>query len=104
MYEGLRFWAKGTAGPDELRVQMLTSELSEPEAGGECELPDCSDHYGARVVLTPAWKEYVVLFDELEQEGWGSEAPLNLEHALNFEFKVDAGAMFDVWVDQISFY
>jgi hypothetical protein len=101
--DGVSFWAKGTAGADNvIQFQVAIPATHEIEVGGDC-VERCNDHPSKKVALAPEWKQYVVRFSELAQAGFGAPAKYDgVMMALNWvsvsgpsvDFSVDEVALF----------
>jgi hypothetical protein len=107
--KGIRFWLKGKITTDQMggqlfRVQLSTLDTEPVMQGGTC-TGTCNDHYGLNVGVIPAaWTEIEVPFDGLSQQGFGTKEPLDLAHATSLDFITYQGTVYDVWIDQITFY
>ena len=101
--DGISFWAKGTAGSDnKFQFQVAIPQTHAVANGGDC-VAKCFDHPSKQLVLTPAWTQYVVPFNQLAQAGWGTPASYSgVIMALNW-VSVDAASV-DFWVDEIALY
>jgi len=108
--EGITFWARiGDTSTNQVRF-ALSDANSEP-AGGVCtEDGDpgtgCFDTFGVVVSsLDTTWKRYKIPFRGLTQRDFGlpTEA-LDAATLYNMGFNFAPGAIFDFWVDDISFY
>ncbi|HEY1536095.1 MAG TPA: hypothetical protein VGF76_18875 [Polyangiaceae bacterium] len=99
-YSGVSFWAKGRGG-DHIRFQVAVPATDGQPGRGDC-LAECNDHPGESLVLTNAWKQYTVHWDELHQEGWGARG--NFAGIANSLLWINDGAVdsFDFEVDQVS--
>jgi hypothetical protein len=100
LFAGVRFRAKG---PGTLRVALGTPETEPADAGGTC-TSGCYDLYGKVVYLTDRWDDYLVRWDRLEQQGWGTEARFSPARIVSLQFAVKpADLPADFWVDDIAF-
>jgi len=98
-YTGIVLMAKGN-GPVRASVQI---EATTPEGeGGTC-VSDC-DLHGMLLNLTEQWQQFVLPFDQLNQEGWGTPAAWDAMTTTGLQFRVNANVDFDFWVDEIGFY
>jgi hypothetical protein len=101
--DGISFWARGTAGADNMiQFQVAIPATHEVEVGGDCVMK-CNDHPSKKVTLTPDWRQYTVKFTELTQAGFGTPAKYDgVMMALNWvsisgpavDFSVDEVALF----------
>jgi endoglucanase len=103
-YKGVSFWAKkGPEGGD--RVRFRVPDISTDEAGGICR--DCSNDFGADIILSDMWQRYVLTWRKLKQQpGWGTPRPHGVKPAKLFglQWQVNQrGASFDFWVDDVEF-
>ena len=99
-FAGVRFRAKG---PGTVRVAFPVPETQPVDAGGTCKAR-CYDVHGKLVVLTNRWDDYLVRWDHLEQQGWGTEARFEASRINGFQLAVrpqDLPA--DFWIDDVSF-
>jgi endoglucanase len=104
-YKGISFWAKrGDVGAYR-KVRVKMPDINTDPDGGKC--TNCYNDFGLDIKLDTEWQQYVVPFDRLKQEsGWGSPRPSGMAagetFAIQFQVK-EAGAKYDVWVDEIKF-
>jgi hypothetical protein len=108
--QGVEFWARiGDTSTNQVRFAIGDSN-SEP-AGGVCQEDGaigetCYDSFGVYLTaLDVTWRRYRIPFSGLVQRDFGYPAQgvaLNALYTITFSF--DAGAIFDFWVDDISFY
>jgi hypothetical protein len=112
-YKGISFWAKlgstdmctPASACHILRFNVSTRD-TDPRAG-VCSF--CEDHFGTWLTLSASWQKFVVMFDDLRQEGWGVPGPsegttFDSSRTYEVQFVVQpAGKPFDYWVDQVSF-
>src|SRR5262245_10290657 len=101
--DGISFWAKGTAGTDNvIQFQVAIPATHEVEVGGDC-VAGCNDHFSKKVTLTSEWKEYTVRFSELTQAGFGAPAKYDgVMMALNWVFI--SGPSVDFSVDEVALF
>lgn len=104
-YEGVSFFARRSADSVGTLRLKVPDASTDPE-GGVCS--ECFNDFGADVELTEQWQQYVFPFEQLGQmPGWGVPRPGSIDASkiYGLQFQVtSAGASFDVWVDDISFY
>jgi Leucine-rich repeat (LRR) protein len=98
-YQGVRFWARGSAAGGHLRFRVSTASTTASEFGGTCpssnESVEC--YAGPTAVLVPLgpdWQEYTVSFEKLDHVE-------ERDRLTNIQFM--AGGDFDFWVDDVSF-
>ena len=102
---GITFWMKNNVP---VSVNFLIPDTVVQAAGGNCVTsatdPNCNSHFSFQITAPNAdWAHYFVPFKALVQQ-YGGTATWNPQQLLGFQFLVGAGAAFDVWVDDISFY
>ena len=106
-YTGIIFWARSAAGSVDMRLRVVTADVTpDTSPGGEC-ATNCDDVFGDYITLTTQWQEFTVEFaaPPLEQQGWGYEPPaFDPTGALAIQLQADAGIAFDIWLDDIRFY
>jgi Carbohydrate binding domain (family 11) len=109
--QGITFWARiGDTSTDQVRLN-ITDKYSNDQ-GGVCDknVPSgptaCYDHFGTSLTkLGTAWHQYVVPFAFLAQQGFGPVRPgLDTTSIYSIDFNFPTGRVFDLWIDDISFY
>jgi hypothetical protein len=100
---GISFWAKGTAGSDNMiEVQVALPATHAVANGGDC-TEKCFDHPSKTIVLTPEYKQYTAAWSELAQAGFGAPAKFDgIIMAINWVSL--AGPNVDFWIDEIALY
>jgi hypothetical protein len=98
-FTGIVLMAKGNG---QVRAAVQISATIPPEEGGTCTL-DCDPH-GKVLLLSDEWQQFTLPFDQLNQEGWGTEASWDATAVVGVQFKVGKDVDFDFWVDEIGFY
>ena len=98
-FTGIVLRAKGVT---QIRASVQLVATIPPEEGGTCEM-DCDPH-GKVLLLTDEWQEFLLPFDTLTQEGWGTPAAWDASTLVGLQFKTGANATFDFWIDEIGFY
>jgi hypothetical protein len=100
---GISFWAKGTAGADNvIQIQVAIPATHAVANGGDC-TKDCFDHPSKKVTLTADWKQYTAAWSELTQAGFGAPAKFEgIMMAINWVSLGGPGV--DFWVDEVAFY
>ncbi len=101
---GVTFWMKSNSP---VSVDFPTSETVPTTQAGQCAADaagtSCNNHFSFRITApAPGWSRYEVPFNALG--GGGGSAKWNPQHLIGINFRVTAGAAFDVWVDDIAFY
>jgi hypothetical protein len=101
--DGVSFWAKGTAGGDNVvQFQVAIPATHGVQFGGDC-VAQCNDHPSKKVTLTHDWKQYTVAFADLAQAGFGAAAKYNgVMMALNWVSL--SGPAVDFWIDEVALY
>lgn len=104
-YTGITFWAKGTGS---LIVVGQMASTEQTKYGGTCTLgTTCSgDSYAYGLLSSTTWKQISVPFTSLKG---GTVTPFDPTSTWSFEFQYYsatslAGAAFDLWIDDLSFY
>ncbi len=104
-FEGISFWAKGTAGADNaLQFQAVVPETAPTKDGGDCPMiadkpgPDCYLHPSKMLTLTADWKQYTIKFADLKAK---KATWKNLILGFNM---ITPGPAYEVQVDEFSFY
>jgi hypothetical protein len=106
-YTGIRFWAMGNGNGGSFNVVGQMASTESTTYGGTCTASTCSGNYYALSGLSSTtWKEYSVPFSYLTG---GTVTPFTPSSTWSFEFQFYsktslAGATFDLWIDDLSFY
>jgi len=96
-FDGVSFWAKGTAGTDNtLKFQAVLAATQAVADGGDC-TANCYNHPSKTITLTPDWTHYTVLWSELA----GTHTVDGVILGLNW---ITAGPDFDVWIDEVTLF
>jgi endoglucanase len=102
-FSGIAFWAKVAPGSAN-KVRVKIPDANTDPDGKKCS--ECYNDFGVDLVLSNEWKRYAVGFDSMSQEeGWGQPRPGGLDTSKMFgvQFQLrDAGASFDLWLDDIE--
>lgn len=99
-FSGFEFRAKG---PATLWVNFPTPDTTPKENGGKCR-EECWDSYGKLVRIKEGWNHYQIRWNQLQQEGWGTDARFDLERLMNINFSAKTSALpADVWIDDLRF-
>jgi hypothetical protein len=99
-FAGVEFRAKG---PATIWVNFPTPDTTPAQEGGKCK-DKCWDSYGKVVRIKEGWDSYTVRWDQLQQEGWGTDVRFDSERVLNLNFSAKVAYLpVDFWVDDIKF-
>ncbi len=118
-YSGVAFWARrGVGGTSLLHIAMTTLDDT-----GKAQLPDgtvpicadpaptgaktgCSDPFGKDVVLHDDWRPYVIVFEDLQQQGNGYRPPggFDKKNATGISFGNKQALPFDEYIDDIVLF
>jgi len=99
-FAGLEFRAKG---PATIWVNFATPDTTPKENGGKCS-DKCWDSYGKLVRIKEGWNHYEIRWNQLQQEGWGTDTRFDLERVMNINFSAKTNALpADVWIDDLKF-
>jgi len=111
-YQGVHFFARvGDTSTTMVRF-AVSDEYARPEAG-LCDVngtqgTQCYDTFGTTLseALTTDWREFRIPWTGLAQQNFGlpgGTAP-DVSKLYNMQFTFPARVVFDLWVDDISFY
>jgi len=101
--KGVSFWAK-KAGAGTGNVRFKIGDVNTSPEGGVCK--QCYNDFGADLALTAEWKKYEIPFADMKQEsGWGDQqSAIDAGRIYQLQWQVkEAGAEYDVWVDDVQF-
>ena len=99
-FAGFEFRAKG---PATLWVNFPTPDTTPKEMGGRCS-DKCWDSYGKLIRVKEGWNTYQIRWNQLQQEGWGTDTRFDLERLMNINFSAKTNALpADVWIDDLKF-
>ena len=65
---------------------------------------ECSDAHGKVIPLAGEWKQIVIPFTDMHQEGWGTVVDFDATALVGIQFQVAKATDFDFEIDQIGFY
>jgi hypothetical protein len=102
-YVGISFRAKVASGST-TKVRFKVGDVNTHKDAGVCK--ECWNHFGKDITLSTEWQQYQVLFSELRQaDGWGDPRPpsITVDKLYSIDWSIDAGANFDIYVDDIYF-
>lgn len=98
-YAGIAFWARGRG---EVRVNLRMAQVVAEEFGGTC-VSDCYDAHGTSRPLTREWRRYEVRWEDVAQQGFGTQVAFDPRWLYSLEFAFPKGqGPFDFWVDDVS--
>ena len=90
----LRSWSTQVSG---------TPDTTPKENGGKCS-DKCWDSYGKLVRIKEGWNQYQIRWNQLQQEGWGTDARFEVERLMNINFSAKTSSLpADVWIDDVRF-
>jgi endoglucanase len=100
-YVGIGFKAK--AGPKATRqVRFKIGDVNTHPDAKVC--TNCWNHFGADLTLTGDWRQYDVLFANVQQEaGWGDPRPNSLTPSklVAIDWTIASGQTYDLWIDNL---
>ena len=98
-FRGVKFRAKGT-GTIQFKVDVPGTTPT--DYGGECS-KGCYDAPGKVIRLGERWEDHVVLWEQLQQGGWGTEVRFDPARVLGLGFSVGIAALpADFWIDDVA--
>lgn len=98
-FAGIRFRARG---PGSVRVMLGVPETQPPDGGGTCQ-SKCYDMHGKIVHMSNCWDEYLVRWDQLQQDGWGAQARFDPARIIQLGFSVHVADLpTDFWLDDLA--
>lgn len=99
-FAGLEFRAKG---PATVWVNFATPGTTPRENGGKC-TEKCWDSYGKLVRIKEGWHNYQIRWEELQQEGWGTDVRFDNQRVMNINFSAKTAHLpADLWIDDLRF-
>lgn len=99
-YKGLRFWARGRG---QIKVVVKMSQVVTEQYGGSC-VKGCFDGHFKQVKLDKEWQLVDIPWEELRQNGTGTQLPFDAHSLLGIDFTVPPELTpFDFWIDDLSF-
>ena len=100
-FAGIAFKAK--AGPKSTRqIRFKIGDANTHKDAGLC--TSCWNHFGADLTLTGDWREYQVLFADVQQEpGWGVPRPSAVSPGklVSLDWTIGPGQTYDLWIDDL---
>ena len=102
-YVGISFKAK--VGENATRqIRFAIGDVNTHPNAGVCK--GCWNHFGKELTATNQWKEFRVIFSEVQQQaGWGDPRPASLTPSklVSIDWSITGGQVFDLWVDDVQF-
>jgi hypothetical protein len=102
-YVGISFKAKVGEGSTR-QVRFAIGDMNTHPNSGICKV--CWNHFNKMLTVTNQWKEFRVLFSEVQQDaGWGDPRPAALTPGklVSMDWTITGGQVFDLWLDDIQF-
>jgi len=100
-YAGVSFRAK--AGPKASRqIRFKIADVDTHPKGKVC--TQCWNHFGMDLTLTGDWREYPILFSEVQQEpGWGAPRPDSVTPSklIALDWTIGPDRSYDLWIDDL---
>jgi hypothetical protein len=98
-FSGVRFSLRASAP---ISVRLKVPDRQAYQGGGLC--AKCDDDFGAELAVGTAWREYVVPFASMRQEGWGSPLFMAIDgkQIYGLELLVRQNVSFDLWIDGVT--
>jgi Carbohydrate binding domain (family 11) len=98
-YAGFAFWARGRGT---VRVNLRMAQVVGEEYGGTC-VSNCYDSHGVVRTLTREWKRYEVRWEDVLQQGFGTQVAFDPHWLYSLEFALPQGQPpFDFWLDDVT--
>jgi hypothetical protein len=102
-FVGVSFKAKVGQGSTR-QTRFAIGDVNTHPNAGVCKV--CWNHFSKDLVVTNQWREFLVLFSELQpQAGWGDPRPTALTPSklVSMDWSISGGQVYDLWVDDIQF-
>jgi hypothetical protein len=102
-YVGISFKAK-VGDKSTRQIRFAIGDVNTHPNAGVCKV--CWNHFSKDLIVTNQWKEYRVLFSEVQQQaGWGDPRPASLTPSklMSIDWSISGGQAYDLWVDDIQF-
>jgi hypothetical protein len=112
-YRGIAFRANA-AGPQPIRVSV--SDKNTAPEGMVCvdttertNKQRCGDYFGTEVMVDTTWKDYVLLFAQMNQRGWGLPVAAGVDKTSLYTLRIQVAgtaakpAVFDFSIDDVRF-
>jgi hypothetical protein len=108
---GVTFWARvGDTSTNQIRFNV-GDRYSRPEGGfcvdGPTMTPEnaCYDYFGVPLTLKTTWQQFRIPFLGLAQQSFGLRRDaVDTTGIYSLDFSFPTGSIFDLWVDDLSFY
>lgn len=102
-YVGVSFKAKvGEISTRQIRFAI--GDVNTHPNAGVCKV--CWNHFSKDLIVTNQWKEFRVLFGEVQQQaGWGEPRPASVTPGklVSIDWSIAGGQTYDLWIDDIQF-
>lgn len=106
---GISFWARSSVGVQAMSTHFYIFDPNtdvhglptscNPSNGG------CGNAFSKDLILTTAWQQYTVYFNDMVQEpGWGYRPPsghLDAAHVSDVEWRVLGSGSYNIWIDDV---
>lgn len=96
---------KMKTGPKSTRkVRFSIGDVNTHKDAGVCS--SCWNHFGRDLMLAGDWKEYRILFTDMQQQpDWGSPRPaaISAGKLVSLDWAIGPGQTYDLWVDELVF-
>ena len=102
-YVGVSFKARVGQGSTR-QIRFAVGDVNTHPNAGVCKV--CWNHFNKDLTVSSQWKEFRVLFSELQQQvGWGDPRPAALTPSklVSMDWSITGGQVFDLWIDDIQF-
>ena len=107
-YTGIKFYARGSGGGGTFDVKGQMASTEPEKYGGTCTATTCNGNYYSypSTLSSTSWTQISVPFTSLKS---GTVTPFSPTSTWSFEFYYYsetslAGASFDLWIDDLTFY
>ncbi len=106
-YAGITFLARIGAGSTSV-VRVAFPDKDTDPSGNRCSTvagsaTACFDHFGERITLSTTWTTVTIAFSDLTQDGFGNVvSQFDPSTLYSIQWNLDAGATFDVWIDNLA--
>jgi hypothetical protein len=100
-YAGIGFKAK-TGAQSTRQVRFKIGDVNTHPDAKVC--TSCWNHFGADLTLTGGWRQYDVLFADVQQEpGWGAPRPKSVTPGklVAIDWTIGPGQTYDLWIDDL---
>ena len=101
-FDGVSFWAKGTASSGELTFNAVVPATQSVADGGDC-TSDCFNHPSKTFTLNASWTQYAIKWTDLTG-GMNASGPVQVDGILLGLSWITSGPNFNVWIDEVTLY